>query len=396
LAGIYLHALVRALMQQEQHAQLKRTPLYRLQTTLNARFMPFAGYDLPSQFSAGILKEHLHTRSAAGLFDVSHMGQFVLRPRNGDLKTAAQALERLMPQDLMNLAPGRQRYGLFTNDAGGILDDLMISNGDDHFLLIVNAACKDEDEAYLRAALDGICIVETRNDLALLALQGPNAQGVLEVLCPESASMRFMDVRELKIAGVPCVVSRSGYTGEDGFEISVPSSRAEFLGRQILDIDGVLPIGLGARDSLRLEAGLCLYGSDLDPATTPVEAALEWAIQKSRRTGGSRQGGFPGSAIILRQIEAGAPRYRVGLLGQERTPARAGCSIFLDETAAVPIGQLTSGGFSPSLQMPIAMGMVPASESTIGKILFVEVRNRRVPMIVSKLPFVPTRYRRDP
>ena len=383
-------------MQQGTSTPLQRTPLYQLHADFKAHFVSFAGYEMPSHFSAGILKEHLHTRSAAGLFDVSHMGQFVLRPRNGDLNEAAQALERLMPQDLMNLAAGRQRYGLLTNDAGGILDDLMICNRGNHFLLVVNASRKDEDEAHLRAALYRTCTVERCDDRALLALQGPNAQAVIAALCPESASMRFMEVRDLTIQGASCIVSRSGYTGEDGFEISVPSTKAEPLARKILSIDGVQPIGLGARDSLRLEAGLCLYGSDLDPATTPVEAALEWAMQKSRRKGGSREGGFAGSAVILRQIEIGASRRRVGLCGEERTPVRAGCSIFAGENDATPIGKVASGGFSPSLQVPIAMGMVPTSDSAIGKRLFVEVRGRRVRMIVSKLPFVLSRYKREP
>jgi len=382
-------------MQQEAHAPLRRTPLYRLHASLGAHFVSFAGYDLPIHFPAGILKEHLHTRSAAGLFDVSHMGQIELRPRSGDLKVAAQALERLVPQDLTTLSRGRQRYALFTNDAGGILDDLMVANCGDCFLLIVNAACKDQDETHLRAALDRSCVLERRDDRALLALQGPKAQDALAVLCPDSASMGFMDVRELDVTGISCIVSRSGYTGEDGFEISVPSAQTEFLARQILDIDDVLPVGLGARDSLRLEAGLCLYGSDLDPATTPVEAALEWAIQRSRRKGGSREGGFPGAAVILNQMQTGAPRRRVGLRGEERTPVRAGSPVFLNEQDANPIGRVTSGGFSPSLQMPIAMGIVPVSEAHIGKRLFVEVRNRRIGVIVSELPFVPTHYKRE-
>jgi aminomethyltransferase len=387
--------LERALMQQEAQPPLRRTPLYPLQASLGAHFVPFAGYDMPIHFSAGILKEHLHTRSAAGLFDVSHMGQIELRARDGDLKTAARALERLIPQDLMNLSAGRQRYALFTNDAGGILDDLMIANRGDHFLLIVNAARKDEDEAHLRAALDATCVIERRDDRALLALQGPQAADALAALCPDAAPMGFMDVRNLDIAGLSCVVSRSGYTGEDGFEISVPAAQAESLARRILDIDGVMPIGLGARDSLRLEAGLCLYGFDLDPSTTPVEAALEWSIQKSRRSGGSREGGFPGAAVILRQMQTGAVRRRVGLRGEERTPVRAGSAIFLNDKDAAPIGWVTSGGFSPSLRMPIAMGFVPVSEAHIGKRLCVEVRHRRVGMIVSEFPFVPTRYKRD-
>ncbi|MGR3715645.1 MAG: glycine cleavage system aminomethyltransferase GcvT, partial [Thermohalobaculum sp.] len=249
---------------------------------------PFAGYDMPVQYPPGIMKEHLHTRAHAGLFDVSHMGQVVLRPKSGDLADAALALERLVPVDILGLAEGRQRYALFTSEAGGILDDLMVANRGDHLFLVVNAACKDADEAHLRAHLSDACEIERLDGRALLALQGPEAAAVLAAMAPESTEMRFMDVRALTLAGAACIVSRSGYTGEDGFEISVPDDAAVALARALLAHEAVEPIGLGARDSLRLEAGLCLYGSDLDPTTSPVEASLLWAMQKARRAGGAR------------------------------------------------------------------------------------------------------------
>ena len=372
---------------------IRRTPLYRLHADLGARFVSFAGYEMPIQFAAGILQEHLHTRAAAGLFDVSHMGQILLRPHSGGSEVVAQALESVVPQDILNLPTGRQRYALLTNDAGGVLDDLMIVNRGDHFQLIVNAARKDADEAYLRSRLGDTCIVERRDDLALLALQGPKAEAVLAPLCHDTASMTFMDVRDCVLAGAKCVVSRSGYTGEDGFEISVPGECVEELARRLLQHEAVAPIGLGARDSLRLEAGLCLYGSDVDATITPVEAALEWSIQKSRRAGGRREDGFPGSDVILPQLRSGAPRRRVGLLAEGRVPVRAGSQLFGEDGS--PIGIVTSGGFGPSLQRGIAMGFVATSRATIGDMVCAEVRGRRVPMQVHELPFIPSRYKRD-
>ena len=284
--------------------------------------VPFAGYEMPVQYAAGVLKEHLHTRAAAGLFDVSHMGQIALRAKSGQVEDAALALERLVPQDIVAVAPGRQRYAQFTNDDGGILDDLMVANFGDHLFLVVNAACKAEDEAHLRAHLSDDCIIEPLADRALIALQGPKAESVLAKLCADVTAMRFMDTGPRRVDGFDCFVSRSGYTGEDGFEISVPAGTGRGAWRRrCWKIRDVLPIGLGARDSLRLEAGLCLYGHDIDTTTTPVEGALEWSVQKSRRTGGARAGGFPGADKILAQFEKGAPRRRVGL--QARRP-RAG------------------------------------------------------------------------
>jgi aminomethyltransferase len=371
---------------------LKRTPLHHLHVELGARLAPFAGYEMPINFPNGILREHLHTRAAAGLFDVSHMGQLTVRSSGGE--SAAHALEALMPVDLLNLGEGCQRYALLTNSRGGILDDLMIANRGDHLLLVVNASRKDADEAHLRSSLPNGCAVERLDDRALLALQGPFAETTLMKCCPGVAAMRFMDVRSLPILGMDCVVSRSGYTGEDGFEISVPASGAEFLARKLLENPEVAPIGLGARDSLRLEAGLCLYGCDLDANTTPVEASLAWAVQKSRRRGGAREGGFPGADIILQQLAEGSCRQRVGLRSKDRTLVRGGCKLYRDEEATTPIGQVTSGGFGPSVNAPVAMGYVVSAESRPGTILLAEVRGKRVPVAVSELPFVKLNYKR--
>ena len=373
---------------------LNRTPLHGLHVSLGGKMVPFAGYDMPVQYSAGVLKEHLHTRSAAGLFDVSHMGQVALRPKSGKVEDAARALERLVPQDIVAIAPGRQRYAQFTNKDGGILDDLMVANFGDHLFLVVNAACKAEDEAHLRANLSDDCMIDPLADRALLALQGPKAETVLATLCAAAPSMKFMDAGPHEVAGIKCFVSRSGYTGEDGFEISVPSGDAERLARTLLENPDVLPIGLGARDSLRLEAGLCLYGHDIDTATTPVEAALEWSVQKSRRSGGARAGGFPGADKILAHFDNGASRRRVGLRADGRAPVREGALLFADANAGEPIGRVTSGGFGPSLNAPVAMGYVPTDLSALGTKLFAEVRGQRLPLAVAAIPFVKNTYKR--
>jgi glycine cleavage system T protein (aminomethyltransferase) len=374
---------------------LLQTPLYRLHVELGARMVPFAGFDMPLHYPMGILKEHLATRSGAGLFDVSHMGQLALRTLSGEPGNAALALERLVPMDIAALANGRQRYALFTDGNGGILDDLMVTNLGDHLFMVVNAACKAADEAYLRDQLSGVCSVERLDGRALLALQGPAAEAVLAKLAPDIASMRFMDVRSQTLLGGACVISRSGYTGEDGFEISVAATEAENLARTLLADPRVTPVGLGARDSLRLEAGLCLYGADLGPETTPVAAALEWAIQKSRREGGARAGGFPGAAIVLAQLKAGAPRRRVGLRPEGRLPVRGGARLFRNATSSEAIGVVTSGGFAPSIDAPVAMGYVPTADANCGGTLQAEVRGKRVPVTVCDLPFVPTRYKRN-
>lgn len=375
-------------------AAIKKTPLNGLHSRLGARMVNFAGYEMPLNFPDGIIKEHLHTRAAAGLFDVSHMGQLRLRSSSSSLRDVASALERLIPADIVGLAPGRQRYGVFTNDDGGILDDLMVSNCGDSLAIVVNASRKDADEAHLRAHLPASCILERSDDLALLALQGPAAEQVLSAFDPSVAGMQFLDVRVLSFRGSPCLVSRSGYTGEDGFEISVPANLSENLATALLAHPSVAPIGLGARDSLRLEAGLCLYGSDMDSNTSPVEAGLEWSIQKARRTNGARPGGFPGSSRILKELEQGTTRRRVGLRVKGRVPVRGGAALFQDESGAKPIGQVTSGCFAPSLSAPIAMGYVASVHAQPGIELSADVRGSRVNVTVCAPPFVSTHYKR--
>jgi aminomethyltransferase len=377
----------------EDQPQLKRTPLHALHLARGGKMVPFAGYEMPVQFSTGVLKEHLHTRARAGLFDVSHMGQIALRAKSGRVEDAARALERLVPQDVLALPPGRQRYAQFTNEAGGILDDLMIANSGDQLFLVVNASCKAEDEAHLRAHLSDTCVIEPLPNRALLALQGPQAEAVLARFCPEVASMRFMDARPRQVNGIDCFVSRSGYTGEDGFEISVPADHAEALAAALLAHDDVLPIGLGGRDSLRLEAGLCLYGHDIDATTTPVEAGLAWSIQKSRRNGGARAGGFFGADVILSQLDTGARRKRLGFRPEGRAPVREGAPLFADETAREQIGRVTSGGFGPSLNAPVAMGYLPGAPASDGRV-FAELRGQLLPLRVTAMPFVPHTYKR--
>jgi aminomethyltransferase len=382
------------MLARDDQTPLKRTPLHDLHVALGARMVPFAGYEMPVQFPAGVLKEHLHTRQKAGLFDVSHMGQIVLRARSGAPEDAALALERAVPQDILALPAGRQRYAQFTNVDGGILDDLMVANFGDHLFLVVNAACKDADEAHLQSELSDVCDIEPLADRALLALQGPKAESVLARFCAEAPTMRFMDAGPREVAGIACFVSRSGYTGEDGYEISVPAEAAERLAKLLLEDTDVQPIGLGARDSLRLEAGLCLYGHDIDSTTTPIEAALEWSMQKSRRAGGIRVGGFLGAEKILAQFADGATRRRVGLKPEGRAPVREGAMLFADETSSEPIGKVTSGGFGPTLNAPVAMGYVPTALAANGTRVFAEVRGQRLPLIVSPPPFVPNHYKR--
>jgi aminomethyltransferase len=372
----------------------KRTALHALHLSLGAKMVPFAGYEMPVQYATGVLREHQHTRAAAGLFDVSHMGQIVLRATSGQVEDAARALERLVPQDIIAVAPGRQRYAQFTGEDGGILDDLMVANFGDHLFLVVNAACKDADDAHLRSHLSDACRIESLPDRALLALQGPKAEQALAKLCADACAMRFMDAGPRKVAGLDCFVSRSGYTGEDGFEISVPAEHAEALAQRLLADDEVLPIGLGARDSLRLEAGLCLYGHDIDETTTPVEAALEWSVQKSRRHGGARAGGFLGADHVLAQFQTAAPRRRVGLRPEGRAPVREGVALFADTTSTEPIGKVTSGGFGPSVNAPVAMGYLTTALSAVGTQVFAELRGQRLPLKVAAMPFVQNTYKR--
>nr|WP_156941146.1 glycine cleavage system aminomethyltransferase GcvT [Cobetia crustatorum] len=367
---------------------LKQTALHDLHVEQGAKMVEFAGYAMPVQYPLGVKKEHEHTRAKAGLFDVSHMGQLTLRGEN-----VQAALETLVPTDIVDLPVGMQRYGLFTSDAGGILDDLMIVNGGDHLYVVVNAACKDQDIAHLRVGLPTEIEIEVLNDRALLALQGPLAHAVMQRLAPEVCELTFMHHARVSIEGIECWASRSGYTGEDGFEISVPNADVERFARLLLAEDEVELIGLGARDSLRLEAGLCLYGHDLDTTTTPVEGSLIWALGKVRRHGGEREGGFPGADVILTQVaNKDHARKRVGLVAEGRAPVREGAELFDGEGNL--IGVVTSGSFGPTYGKPVAMGYVVVAHSALETQLFADVRGRRLPMTVTKMPFVEQRYYR--
>ncbi|MBY3233871.1 MULTISPECIES: glycine cleavage system aminomethyltransferase GcvT [Rhizobium] len=374
-------------------AALKKTPLHALHLSLGARMVPFAGYDMPVQYPAGVMKEHLHTRAEAGLFDVSHMGQVIVKAKSGSYEDAALALESLVPVDILGLAEGRQRYGFFTDDTGCILDDLMITHLDDHLFIVVNASCKEADLAHLQAHIGDQCDITLLNR-ALIALQGPRAVEVLAELWADVAAMKFMDVRHCRLHDVSCLVSRSGYSGEDGFEISIPSDKAVDVTMRLLEHPDVQAIGLGARDSLRLEAGLCLYGNDIDTTTSPVEAALEWAMQKARRGNGARAGGFPGSGRILSELENGAARRRVGLKPEGKAPVRGHAKLYADAEGKIEIGEVTSGGFGPSVEGPVAMGYVPLSHAAAGTLVYAEVRGKYLPTTVSALPFVTPTYKR--
>jgi aminomethyltransferase len=366
------------------------TPLSALHARLGGKMVPFAGYALPVQYPAGVMAEHLHTRTQASLFDVSHMGQVIVAGPD-----AAAALERLIPADIVGLADGRQRYGLLTNALGGIEDDLMIARHGARYVLVLNAARKAHDLSLLRAGLDGTGVTVTpAEDRALIALQGPASEAVLAALAPSVATLRFMDVATVPLAGVEAWASRSGYTGEDGFEISVPASAAEALADALLQDPKVKPAGLGARDSLRLEAGLCLYGQDMNDRTTPSEAALGWAIPGVRRAGGARAGRFPGAEAILDELSGGAAQRRVGLKPEGRAPMRAGVMLFADENADAAIGHVTSGGFGPTLGAPVAMAMLPAALADPGTRVWGEMRGKRYPAVVAAMPFIDPRYRR--
>ncbi|CAA7628036.1 Aminomethyltransferase [Candidatus Terasakiella magnetica] len=357
-------------------------PLDTLHRGLGGKMVPFAGYAMPVQYPAGILTEHLHTRTSASLFDVSHMGQVEITGPD-----CARWLETLVPGDIQGLGIGKTRYTVFTNDQGGIQDDLMVSKlAPDRLFLVINAACKRADFAHMQAMIGDKVSVRMIEDRALLALQGPLAASALAALSPEAAAMTFMSIAEIQIADVACLATRSGYTGEDGWELSVPVTEAEALARKLLDLPGVMPAGLGARDSLRLEAGLCLYGSDIDTATTPVEANLSWIMGKRRRT----EGGFPGAAIIQKQLAEGPARLRVGIQPLGRAPARAHTEI--TDAAGNRLGEICSGGFGPSADRPIAMGYVPAAFAAIGTPLKLVVRGKALDAHVCALPFVPHRY----
>lgn len=375
-----------------QEADPRETPLHALHLQLGARMVPFAGYQLPLSYPGGILAEHRHTREQASLFDVSHMGQIEVRGEN-----VAARLETELPVDLVGLPAGRQKYALLLNDEGGIRDDLMAINRGGSFSLVVNAASRQSDLSYLEQKLGGSLDLSLRDDLALLALQGPASADALAAVGADTGDLSgldFMQVADLRLAGTDCMVSRSGYTGEDGFEISLPADRAASLAEALLEQSVVAPAGLGARDSLRLEAGLCLYGQDIGPGTSPVEAGLHWAISPARRQGGARAGGFPGTGRILEEIERGAGRRLVGLLPAGKAPMRAGTPLFDDHGEA--LGEITSGGFGATLARPLSMGYVPVHRARPGTMLTAEVRGKRLPVSVAAMPFVPRRYYRRP
>jgi aminomethyltransferase len=376
-------------------AALLHTPLHALHLRLGARMVPFAGYSMPVQYPAGLMAEHKQCRESAALFDVSHMGQLRLVGPG-----AAAALESLVPVDIQGLAPGRQRYALFTNAQGGLLDDLMVvkpadpNAGFGDLFVVVNAGCKDADLAHLQSHIGQRCQVVNMPERALLALQGPLAVDALARLNPAVAQLVFMSGGVFDLAGARCFVTRSGYTGEDGFEISVAAEQAEALAHALLAQAEVKPAGLGARDTLRLEAGLCLYGHDINTSTTPVEAGLTWAIQKVRRAGGERAGGYPGATVVDQQLAASSNRKRVGLVGTERVPVREGAPLFAAASGGDAIGAVTSGTLAPTVNRCIAMGYVPTPHATVGTELYAEVRGKRVAMVVSAMPFSPHRYKR--
>ncbi len=366
---------------------LLHTPLYNLHVEAEAKMVPFAGYDMPVQYPLGVKKEHLHTRDAAGLFDVSHMGQVFLKGTN-----AAKMLEALTPVDIMDLPEGKQKYALFTNEQGGLMDDLMVSNLGDGLFVVVNAACKSQDIAHMQQNLAEGVELEVW-DRALLAIQGPKAAEVMARFAPEVADMVFMDSRRVTINGADCIIGRAGYTGEDGYEISMPADKAEAITRLLLAESEVEWVGLGARDSLRLESGLCLYSHDIDTTTTPVEASLLWAISKNRRIGGEREAGFPGADVILNQIVTkDVNRKRIGMKGLAKAPVREGAELF--NADGEKIGVVTSGTAGPSVGHPIAMGYVEKAYAALDTEIFAEVRGKKLPMQVAKMPFVTQRYYR--
>ncbi|MFO1272988.1 MAG: glycine cleavage system aminomethyltransferase GcvT [Rubrivivax sp.] len=372
-------------------SELQKTPLHAMHLRLGARMVPFAGYSMPVQYAGGLMAEHKHCREAAALFDVSHMGQ--VRLVGAD---AAAALETLVPVDVIGLAPGRQRYAFFTNGAGGLLDDLMITRppvgteGFGDLFMVVNAGCKDADLRLLQTTIGHRCSVVPMPERALLALQGPQAAAALARLNPAVAQLVFMTGDAFDLAGSRCFVTRSGYTGEDGFEISVPAAQAEALAAALLAEPEVKPAGLGARDTLRLEAGLCLYGHDIDETTSPVEAGLQWAIQKVRRPGGARAGGYPGANVIEAHLTGAPPSRRVGLVALERVPVREGTAIV--DAHGRKLGHVTSGTIAPTVNQPIAMAYLPLDHAQPQHEVYAEVRGKRIPMRVTPMPFNPHRY----
>lgn len=374
-------------MSANQTETLLTTPLHALHIELGAKMVPFGGYDMPVQYASGILAEHKHTRTAAGLFDVSHMGQVLLKGEGADA-----ALETLVPVDIVDLPKFKQRYALFTNAEGGILDDLMVTRRENDLFVVVNAACKTQDIAHMQQHIGNRCTVQPLPDQALLALQGPQAVTALARLNADVQKLTFMTGGHFVLDGIDCFLTRSGYTGEDGFEISVPADKAVQLARALLAQPEVKPIGLGARDTLRLEAGLCLYGHDINTTTTPVEGSITWAIQKVRRAGGARAGGYPGAAVIDAQLTHGAARKRVGLISTERMPVREGAKV-VDANGA-DIGVVTSGSLGPSINQPVALAYLATPQAAVGTQVFAIVRDKRVAMTVTTLPFVPNGYYR--
>ncbi|MED5531794.1 MAG: glycine cleavage system aminomethyltransferase GcvT [Pseudomonadota bacterium] len=373
---------------------LHRTSLYSLHRELNAKTIPFAGYEMPVNYPLGILNEHVHCRKSAGLFDVSHMGQIKISSKSISMHELAGELEKLIPIDLISLSKDRQRYGFLTNESGGVIDDLMISNRGDHFFVVVNASRKEVDTNYFREKLISEVDILVETQRSLVALQGPLAERALSSIIQGIESMNFMDVRNMLFNNEEIYISRSGYTGQDGFEISLSDNVAEIFCRNLLNIKEVEAIGLGARDTLRLECGLCLYGQDLDEEISPVEAGLSWAIQKVRRTNGERAGGFPGAEIILDQIDKHPNRKRIGLLPVGKAPIRHGTKLFKDETGSQEIGIVTSGGYSPTTEKPISMGYLEGSSIEEDKLVYGEVRDKLLPLKIIKLPFVNTSFKK--
>lgn len=372
-----------------------RTPLYGAHSALGARMVPFAGYDMPVQYATGILEEHAWTRTSAGLFDISHMGQAVVMAADKRHETVAQALEALVPAELATLKPGQQRYTQLLNASGGVIDDLMVTRpfdptGSGSLILVLNASRKHIDCEHIAANIERGIELEPKPDLALLALQGPKAGSVLAALSAEAEDLNFMHARNVGIGGVACHVSRSGYTGEDGFEISVEAAAVVSLWQTLLKSPDVRACGLGARDSLRLEAGLCLYGHELDETTSPIEAGLAWSIQKTRR----KDGAFIGALRVMRELAEGPARVRVGLVPEGRAPARDGAEIL--SSNGDRIGIVTSGGYAPTLKRPIAMGYVAPEFSQPDTAVKLVVRDKRLEARISALPFVPHAYRRKP
>ena len=375
--------------------ELKKTALYNLHRSLGAKSIPFAGYEMPVNFPLGIMKEHLYCRKSAGLFDVSHMGQLVISSNTQSMQFIANELEKLLPIDMLGLGEDRQRYGFIPNEQGGIIDDLMIANRVDHYFAVVNASRKEIDFKYLKENISREIDVDLIKTRALIAIQGPQSEKILSNQIGELSSLKYLDVKNFSYKGEILWVSRSGYTGQDGFEISLPNSLCEVFCKNLLEQDGIEPIGLGARDTLRLECGLCLYGQDLNETITPIEAGLKWAIQKVRRTGGEREGGFVGQEKILKQIEEHPHFKREAFFPDGKAPLRSGTKLFSDDSGKNEIGVITSGGYSPSLERPISMGYLNHNKFKIDNHIFGELRTKFFPIKITKLPFVETSFKRN-